>query len=665
MRIALAGNPNSGKTTLFNLLCGTNQKIGNWPGVTIEKKAGIWRGTDIEILDLPGIYSLAPHSADEEVSRKALFTEQLDLIINIVDATSLERSLYLTTQLLELDTDILVVLNMEDNLVKKGLQVNHAMLGKLLGVSVLPLSALKETGLRQLETIVKTQSYLKKETNKKIFPAPIEDELATVMAQIESKHQRFVAVKLIENDRLFQYIHPSGLSETIEKLADKYQVDAIEMFANCRYRYIEGLRANVVTAVPIHHTLSEKLDRVFLHKIFALPIFGVVMFLTYFLSVGLVGSFTADFIDSSFANLTALITTQLTNWGASVWATSLVGDGVLAGVTTLLIFVPQLIMLFLLIGLLETTGYIARISFFLDKVFVRLGLSGRSLIPFIVGSGCSVPAILSSRAIENEQERKMTIMLTPFVPCSAKLPIIALFAGFFFPNHSGIVSFLMYALSVLVIVLSALFLKRFFFKGRPGSYISELPDYHLPNPKYLAIDVFEKTWEFVRRAGSIIILSSIAIWLLASFDWRFNYGIDPSDSMLAGIGNLFAWLFYPMLGGNMSWGAAVAAFQGLIAKENVVASMAVIAGLSSDTGSGQLIFAPDGLFAFFTPVTSIAFIAFNLFSAPCIASIAAMRREFGTKRMMGYAILYQTLFAWLIASLIGGVGTLIMMGINS
>ncbi len=664
MKIALAGNPNSGKTTLFNLLCGTNQKIGNWPGVTVERKAGIWRESAIEVLDLPGIYSLSPHSADEEVSRQALFTEDIDLIVNIVDATSLERSLYLTTQLMELDTNIVIVLNMSDNLTKKGLQVDASMLEKLLGISVYPISALKKMGLEAFEKAVMNGTYRKRETYKPMFPSAIEEEINELLTSFNSMHQRFVTIKLLENDRLFSYIQPLGLKEAIERLATKYGVDAIEMFANARYRYVEGIRANVVKAVPIKHTLTEKLDTVLLNKWVALPIFALVMFLVYFLSVGVIGQLTGALIENIFNNLTDALATLLTTGGASAWAISLVNDGLLAGLTTLLVFVPQLLMLFLLIGLLEASGYIARISFFLNRLFVRLGLSGRSLIPFIVGTGCSVPAILASRAIENDQERKMTIILTPFVPCSAKLPIIALFAGFFFPKYAGFVSFGMYTFSALVIILSALVLRRFFFKKRPGTFISELPDYHWPNPKYLAIDVFEKTFEFIKRAGTIIMLSSIAIWVLASFNWRFQYGIDPSTSMLASIGNIFAWLFYPMLGGQMSWGAAVAAFQGLIAKENVVASMAVIAGLSGDAANGQLIFGSGSLFAFFTPITAIAFIIFNLFSAPCIASLAAMKREFGTKRMLGYAILFQTSLAWVIASLIGGIGTIIMQGIS-
>ncbi len=662
MRIALAGNPNSGKTTLFNLLCGTNQKIGNWPGVTVEKKTGFWRNTGIEVIDLPGIYSLSPYSADEEIARQALFGEDLDLVINIVDATSLERSLYLTTQLLELDTPLIIVLNMSDNLIKKGLEVDGKALEKILGVSVFTISALKQTGLQELGEAVKQKTFLPKQTTK-IFPPAIETHIATISEQFTSKHHRFVTIKLLEEDRHFTYLRPLNLQASVNELKAEHGVDAVEMFAGFRYRYVEKIREQVVTAVPVIHTMTEKLDRIFLNKILALPIFGVIMFLIYFLSVGVVGSLTADIISNLFANLGTSLSALLQGWGASPWAVSLINDGILAGVTTLLVFVPQLIMLFFLIGLLEASGYIARISFFLDRLFHRLGLSGRSLIPFIVGSGCSVPGILASRAIDNDSERKMTILLTPFVPCSAKLPIIALFAGFFFPKTAGLVSFSMYLLAVFVIILSALFLKKFFFKRQGGTYISELPDYHWPNPKYLALDVYERTLEFIKRAGSIIILSSMFIWLLASFNFRFQYGVDPSSSMLAGIGHLFSWLFYPMLGGEMSWGAAVAAFQGLIAKENVVASMAVIAGLSGD-GANATIFANGSLFAFFTPVTAIAFIVFNLFSAPCIASITAMKKEFGTTKMMLYAILFQTSLAWIIASLIGGVGTLIMRGLG-
>jgi len=661
MRIALAGNQNSGKTTLFNLLCGTNQKIGNWPGVTIERKAGMWLDADIEVLDLPGVYSLSPYSADEEITRSALFNEDIDVIVNIVDATSIERSLYLTTQLMELDIPVVVVLNMSDSLAKKGLKVDHRQLEKSLGVSVFPISAKRNVGLDELKNAIVNNEFVKRKPQP-VFPAAIEDEIKTLEASLESRHRRFVSVKLLENDHLLTYLKPSGLTTAVARLADKYGLDAVEMFANERYRLIEAITKKAIIAIPMRHSLSEKLDRVFLHKIFALPIFAVIMFLTYFVSVGLIGQLTADGITYLIGKLNAVIATSFSAWGASPWAISLVIDGVLGGATSLLVFVPQLIVLFLIIGLLETTGYIARISFFLDRVFHALGLSGRSLIPFIVGSGCSVPAIMSSRSIEHDSERNLTILLTPFIPCSAKLPIIALFAGFFFPRYAGLVSFGMYFLAIAVIVLSAFLLKRRFFKQKPGTFISELPDYHLPHPVYLLRDVFDKTWEFIKRAGSIIILSSVMIWLLASFSWRFEYGVDPSRSMLAGIGSLISWLFYPMLGGNLSWGAAVAALQGLIAKENVVASMAVISGLASEGTDGAAIFAAGGLFGFFTPVTALAFIVFNLFSAPCVASIAAMRREFKTKRLMLQAIVFQTSLAWVLASLIGGLGTLIAQG---
>jgi len=664
MRIALAGNQNSGKTTLFNLLCGTNQKIGNWPGVTIEKKAGIWLGTDIEVLDLPGIYSLSPYSADEEVSRSALFNEDIDIIINIVDSTSIERSLYLTTQLLELDIPLIIALNMADSLAKKGLQVDHKKLEQLLGVSVFPISAKKNQGLTDLKQAITSNTYLKREP-KKIFDINIEKELELTQTSLEGRHRRFVSVKLVENDPHFQYIQPSGLADSRTRLEAQFGHDAVEMFANERYRYIVAITRQVIVAVPIRHSISEKLDKVFLNKYLALPIFALIMFAMYFVSVGLVGQLTADWLTSIIGTFELWLTNSLTNWGASPWAVSLITHGVLGGATTLIVFVPQLIVLFLIIGLLETSGYIARISFFLDRVFHALGLSGRSLIPFIVGSGCSVPAILSSRTIENDSERNLTILLTPFIPCSAKLPIIALFATFFFPAYSGLVSFGMYFLAIVVIVLSALLLKRRFFKQKPGTFISELPDYHWPHPVYLLRDVFDKTWEFIRRAGSIIILSSIGIWLLASFSWKFEYGVPTDQSLLAIIGNLISWLFYPMLGGQMSWGAAVAALQGLIAKENVVASMAVISGISHGSGQVGVIFDPNGLFGFFTPVTAFAFIVFNLFSAPCIASIAAMKREFKTNGMMLKAILFQTSLAWILASLIGGIGTLIMKGFGS
>ena len=388
-----------------------------------------------------------------------------------------------------------------------------------------------------------------------------------------------------------------------------------------------------------------------------MPIFVVIMFLVYYLAVGVVGSFTVDLVDGAFAALSDWTRNALAKIDTSEWLISLIVDGIIAGVGAVLNFVPQLIILFLLIAVLETTGYMSRIAFFLDRLFRRLGLSGKSLIPFIVGSGCSVPGVMATRTIEGDKERRMSIILTPFIPCSAKLPIMALFASYFFPDHSGLVSASLYFMAIIVIVISAIIMK-FFFKGNLSPYISELPNYKWPHFRYVFRDVKDRSLSFIKRAGTIILVSSVAVWFLVSFSWGFEYGVPVDDSILASVGNLFSWVFYPMLG-ELSWGATVSAFQGLVAKEQVVSSMAIIAGLAGDVSEGSMIFGAGGPFAFFTASSALAFVVFNLFSAPCIATIGAMKQELRSTKQMLLAISYQIAFAWLLGVLVYWVGNLI------
>jgi len=404
-------------------------------------------------------------------------------------------------------------------------------------------------------------------------------------------------------------------------------------------------------------TATDKLDKIFLNKWLALPLFFFIMFLVYFLAVGTVGQYTVGLIESLINRFSVWARISLLKLNASEWSASLVSDGIIAGVGSVLSFVPQLIILFFCISLLEATGYMSRIAFFLDKIFKRFGLSGKSLIPFIIGSGCSVPGIMATRTVEDQEERRMSIILTPFIPCSAKLPIIVLFASYFFPEKSGLVSASLYFTSILVILLSALIMKKFFFKKKPSAFISELPQYKLPHLPYVLRDVSDKTLEFIKKAGTIILLSSIVVWFLVSFSWHFEYGVSVDNSILASIGRVVAWAFFPILG-EVSWGAAVSAIQGLIAKEQVVSSMSIIAGLSGGANYGSEIF-QNPLFAFFTPLSAYSFMIFNLFSAPCFASIAAMRRELGSRKRVIMAVVYQTLTAWLLASLVFGFGTLI------
>lgn len=658
MKVVLVGNQNSGKTTLFNCLTGMNAKIGNWPGVTIEKKTGKIKGTDFEITDLPGIYSLSPYSTEEEISRNFIFEENPEVIINIVDSTSLERSLYLTTQLMELDTKVIVALNMADILEKKGIIIDVKKLEKLLGVKVYKISALKESGIDELINEVKKSDDLIRQN---VFDSSLEDTIELIEDKIESKHKKFVTVKLLEKDERFKNKVTEEISKIIEKEEENYDTDFEEVIATERYNYIEKVKKQSVVQQKNYESISDKLDKVFLNKFIAFPIFIIIMFLIYYLSVGIVGSTTVEWVGSGVDFIGEYIGEFLENCGTSEILNSLVVDGIIAGVGAVLGFVSQLIILFLCIVLLETTGYMSRIALLLDKVFRKIGLSGKSLIPFIVGSGCSVPGIMGSRIIENEDERKMTTILTPFIPCSAKLPIIALFAGYFFKENSGLVSASLYFFAIAVIILSAIIMKKFIFTKTSSTYISELPEYKIPSIKYVVKDVFDKVIAFIKRAGTVILLCSIIIWFLLSFSFKFEYGVDIENSILAEIGNKISWVFYPMIGQN-SWGATVSAIQGLVAKEQVVSSMAVIAGLAEDAEDGAEIFGDGSIFSSFTASSAYAFMVFNLFSAPCFGAIGAMRRELGGTKKMLKAVAFQTVCAWILGCIVYQVGSRIENG---
>ena len=659
MKVVLVGNQNSGKTTLFNYLTGMNAKIGNWPGVTIEKKTGKIKGTENEITDLPGIYSLSPYSTEEEISRQFIFDEKPDVIINIVDATAIERSLYLTTQLMELDTKVIVALNMADMLEKKGITIDEKELEKKLGVKVFKISALKETGIDELVKEIDNKEDLKRAI---VFDKEIEDATKVFMQDLKTGHSKFVSIKLLEKDSRFEKYQSTRINEITKKLEEKYDTDLEEVIATERYEFIEKVKKASSYKKEIKESASDKLDKIFLNKWIAFPIFAIIMFLVYYLSVGVIGSATVDMIGVLTDSISEWTLESLELIGTSEILTSLVVDGIIAGVGAVLGFVPQLIILFLCISLLETTGYMSRIALLLDKLFRRIGLSGKSLIPFIVGSGCSVPGIMGARIIENEDERKMTTILTPFIPCSAKLPIIALFAGYFFGENSGLISASLYFFAIAVIIISAILMKKFIFRKTSSTYISELPEYKVPSPKYVLKDVFDKVIAFIKRAGSVILLCSIIIWFLLSFSFKMEYGVDIEESMLAQIGNKISWIFYPMLGEN-NWGAAVSAIQGLVAKEQVVSSMAVIAGLAEDVEDGAEIFAKGTAFGSFSAASAYSFMVFNLFSAPCFGAIGAMKRELGGTKKMLKAVTFQTVCAWLLAVVVYQIGSRIEQGV--
>ena len=634
MKIVLVGNQNSGKTTLFNTLTGMNAKIGNWPGVTIEKKVGIIKNTDYELVDLPGIYSLSPYSIEEEVSKRFILEEKPDVIINIIDSTSLERSLYLTTQLLELDCKIIVALNMVDILEKKGFIINEKELERSLQTKVLKISALKGTGIDRLIIEIGEPN---NKRNLSFYDVQTEQKIKQKESELQIPNKRFVAIKQLEEDSEFE-----------------------EIIATERYDFIENIKKNVIikNVSKSQENMSDKLDKVFLNKCLAFPIFVGIMFCVYYLSVGVVGRFTVDFISQAIQYLSQNVRVLLENLNVSEWINSLIVDGIIAGVGSVLGFIPQLIILFICISVLETTGYMSRIALLLDKIFRKIGLSGKSLIPFIIGSGCSVPGIMGTRIIENSNEREMTTILTPFIPCSAKLPVIAMFSGYFFDKYSGLVSASLYFLAITIIILSAMVMKKWIYKKNNSTYISELPEYKLPSAKYVFKDVFDKTISFIKRAGSVILMCSIIIWFLLSFSFKFEYGVNVENSILSWIGRAISWIFYPMLGVN-SWGATVSTIQGLVAKEQVISSMTVIAGLSEEA-SGQIF--KTGIFSFFTPASAYAFMVFNLFSAPCFGAIGALEKELGTFEKMLKVVIFQIVFAWSLAVLIYQVGSRIENG---
>lgn len=652
MKIALIGNQNSGKTSLFNLLTGNNQKVGNWPGVTLERKTGILRTSNAEVIDLPGIYSLSPYSHEENIVRRFLLEEKVDLIINIIDSTAIERSLYLTTQLFNFNIPMVIALNMTDLAFEQGIRIDVNKLSKALSVPVVPISCLKRTGIKDLIMLI-TKDTPTSTNYLTIYSNPLQETINKTAELLPIDAKEFLAIKLLENDIDLAPRIDLDVSKDIKKLNDHYKLGISEVLANERYNFIEKVRDIAVSSREKPKLLTDKIDRILLNKYLAIPIFIFIMLLVYFLAAGPVGMFLSSLVEQGFAALNEGLATFLTNVGASAWSVSLVVDGILTGVTSILSFVPQLLILFFMIDILEASGYMSRIAFFFDRVFRKVGLSGKALIPFIIGTGCSVPAIMASRVIEDERERKLTVLLTPFIPCGAKLPIITLFAAYFFPDSMGLVSASLYFLSIIIILLTALLLKRILYKQKYSPFIQELPTYKAPNMRYVLRDTGHKTWSFITNAGSVILFASVILWLLLNFNWKMQFGVAIEKSILSDIGRLFSFVFYPFLGTN-SWAAAVSIIQGLIAKEQVVSSLSIIAKLSG----GNTIF-ESPLFNFFTPASAYAFMAFNLFSAPCFGAIGAMNHEFGNRRTMIKALLLQTIAALVIATLIFQVGTFV------
>ncbi len=683
IKIALAGNPNCGKTTLFNALTGSNQYVGNWPGVTVEKKEGkLKKNSDVIVTDLPGIYSLSPYTLEEVVARDYLINDHPDVILNIVDGTNLERNLYLTTQLIELGIPVVIAINMMDVVRKKGDKIDIQALGKILGCSVVEISALKGTGITEAADAAIEAAAMPKKPPLYIFSGRVEHALAHIeealLHDMPEEKQRWYAVKLFERDE--KVVTMLGLSEEkkahieadIQAVERELDDDAESIITNDRYVYVVNLLKECYTKKHKGRlSTSDKIDRIVTNRILALPIFACVMFLVYAIAMGR-WSISIGTIGTDWANdvlfgewVPALFDSFLLNAeGEPVvaeWLYSLIMDGIVGGVGAVLGFVPQLLVLFLLLSIIEDCGYMSRVAFIMDRIFRKFGLSGKSFIPLLVATGCGVPGIMASRTIEQDRDRKMTIITTGFIPCGAKMPIIGLFAGAVFGN-SPLVATSAFFIGVGAVVISGVILKKFkAFAGDPAPFVMELPAYHAPTPSNVFRATWERGWDFIKRAGTVILISSVILWFLQGYgftDGSFGAVKDNNHSLLAAIGNAIAWLFYP-LGwmGDMAWKAAVATLTGLIAKEEIVMTFGTLYGHAGDLSeAGNEIWGM--VKADFGAVTSYSFMIFNLLCAPCFAAMGAIKREMNSPRWTAFAISYMCVFAYAVSMIVYQLGGL-------
>ena len=662
MKIALAGNPNCGKTTLFNALTGSNQFVGNWPGVTVEKKEGKLKGhKDVIIMDLPGIYSLSPYTLEEVVARNYLIAERPDAILNIVDGTNIERNLYLSTQLMELGIPVVMAVNMMDLVNKSGDKINLDKLKEKMGcAAVVEISALKGTGIQKaaeaavvaanVGTVAKVHKFNTKVEN---VLESIEDKLGS---DVPEEQKRFFAIKLLErDDKIAQQMKKvPDVSAEITSIEKEMDDDTESIITNERYIYISSvIKECYVKKSKKQLTVSDKIDRVVTNRIAALPIFAVVMFLVYFVSVTTVGAFLTDWTNETLFGEWIIPGAQslFENIGCADWLTGLIVDGIISGVGAVLGFVPQMLVLFLFLAFLESCGYMARVAFIMDRIFRKFGLSGKSFIPMLIGSGCGVPGVMASRTIENDRDRKMTIMTTTFVPCGAKLPIIALIAGAFFDN-AGWVSWSAYFVGVAAIICSGIILKKTkIFEGDPAPFVMELPAYHMPTVGTVLRSMWERGWSFIKKAGTIILLSTIIVWFTTYFGFTEDgfrmLSEDEIDmSILGKVGQAIAWIFVPQGFGN--WQATVASITGLVAKENIVGTM----GILYSVGEGSVY---ANMAATFTLASGYAFLAFNLLCAPCFAAMGAIKREMNSTKWFWIAVGYQCGLAYLVSLVINNV----------
>ena len=673
IKIGLAGNPNSGKTTMFNNLTGAKQYVGNWPGVTVEKKSGKIKGhKDVELVDLPGVYSLSPYTLEEVVTRNFMIDEKPDVVINIIDASNIERNLYLTTQILELGIPTVIALNMIDIVKKRGDIIDINKLSKLLGCPVVKTSALKGEGTKE---VANKAIQLVKSNNDNEFQLQFSSEVKEAIEAIkkviinnnlsnENINEQWMAIKLFERDsNLLEKVRLSNsvsneLEDIIKKCETEFDDDAEGIITSERYEYIGTLISKVLKKKNnSKHTVSDKIDKIVTNRILALPIFALVMWAVYYISVSSLGAILTDWTnDTLFGEIIGEnVAAFLENIGTAPWLQGLINDGIIGGVGAVLGFVPQIMLLFFLLALLEDCGYMARIAFIMDRILRKFGLSGKSFIPVLISSGCGVPGIMATRTMENDKDRKLTIMLTTFIPCGAKLPIIALFAGAIFGGASWVAP-AVYFLGIFMIIICGIILnKTKAFKGEPAPFVMELPQYHIPSLKGVLIHMWDRGKAFIIKAGTIIFVACAVIWFTSSFNWTLQM-VDTPDSILASIGRVIAPIFAPLGFGN--WQSAVATLTGFVAKENVVATFGVIFGIAEAAeDTPELLMQMNTMF---TAASGFAFIMFNMLNAPCFAAIGAIRREMGSWKWMWITIGFQTVTAYIVALIINQVGSLIL-----
>ena len=669
IKIALAGNPNCGKTTMFNALTGSNQYVGNWPGVTVEKKEGhlkYKKGEDVIVTDLPGIYSLSPYTLEEVVSRDYILKENPDVIIDLVDATNIERNLYLTTQLIETGVPVVIALNMSDLLEKRGIQVDVERLSMLLGCKVIKTSALKETGLKEVvDEAIKTAKKIDHKLPEAMFSSDVESAISSVrnlLVDISDYEKRWYAIKLLERDeKVIAEVKLSAedaktVENTAKGLEEKLDNDTESIFTDERYNYIQKVVSTTVKKREEKLTVSDKIDRIVTNRILGIPIFIAIMWLVYYVSVITVGTFVTDWTNDVFVvSIQDFLTGVLTSLGASELLIQLIVDGIVGGVGAVIGFAPQMVILFLFLSILEDCGYMVRIAFVMDRVFRHFGLSGKSFIPLLIGSGCGVPGIMASKTIEQDNDRRLTIMTTTFIPCGAKLPVIALLGGIICGRitgdyeSAGFIAPLMYFAGIAAVLVSAIILKKTKpFSGKPAPFVMELPAYHIPSLKTVLMHVWERTKAFLIKAGTILVVACFVIWALSTFGFEGgSFGIveDINNSLLASIGGFISPLFAPL--GFGEWQPVAASLSGFAAKEDIVTTMGVLANLGDEiegTASDAMIIAEW----FPTAAAALSFLIFNLLDSPCLAAISTMAEELKDRKWFWGALLFQNAFAYII-----------------